>query len=198
MALRDFAVGAARLNATVWKEIVRAVDPEPSSQQRPPRHAATAAKISEPAPASVADEPEAADEQAIPEAAPGTMLVPVDTWTRILDQLGHLHQAGQELAEARERAARAETEAAFLREQLADARAQAKKTPKRSAAPVTPKKAVAALANDDQVASADAVVQGSPGASGTEGATARMHAAREAAWSSVTKARARIRNRRTT
>ncbi len=46
------------------------------------------------------------------------MLVPIDTWTRVLDQLGNLHQAGQDLAEARERAAKAETEAAFLREQL--------------------------------------------------------------------------------
>jgi len=198
MALRDFAVGAARLNATVWKEIVRAVDPEPSSHQGPPRQAAPAANKPEPAAAPVADEPAAANAQALQEAAPGTMLVPVDTWTRILDQLGHLHQAGQELAEARERAAKAETEAAFLREQLADARAQAKKTPKRSAASATPKKPVAELANDDPVVSAGGAEQRSPSPSGAEGATARMHAAREAAWSSVTRARTRIRNRRTT
>jgi hypothetical protein len=41
----------------------------------------------------------------------------------MLIQLGNLHQAGQELAEARERAARAETEATFLRERLAELRA---------------------------------------------------------------------------
>ena len=40
----------------------------------------------------------------------------------MLDQLGNLHQAGQELAEARERAAKAETEATFLRERLAELR----------------------------------------------------------------------------
>ena len=54
---------------------------------------------------------------------PGTMLVPIDAWDKMLLQLGNLHQAGQQLAEARERAARAETEAQFLRERLADLRA---------------------------------------------------------------------------
>lgn len=54
---------------------------------------------------------------------PGTMLVPVDAWNRVLEQLGNLHQAGQELAEAKERAARAETESRFLRERLAELRA---------------------------------------------------------------------------
>ena len=53
---------------------------------------------------------------------PGTMLVPIDAWDKMLLQLGNLHQAGQQLAEARERAARAETEAAFLRERLAEYR----------------------------------------------------------------------------
>lgn len=50
------------------------------------------------------------------------ILVPVDAWRRMLDQLGNLHQAGQQLADARERAAKAETEAAFLRERLAEQR----------------------------------------------------------------------------
>ena len=53
---------------------------------------------------------------------PGTMLVPIDAWDKMLLQLGNLHQAGQQLAEARERAARAETEAIFLRERLAELR----------------------------------------------------------------------------
>ncbi len=53
---------------------------------------------------------------------PGTMLVPIDAWDKMLLQLGNLHQAGQQLAEARERAARAETEATFLRERLAELR----------------------------------------------------------------------------
>lgn len=51
------------------------------------------------------------------------MLVPIDAWDKMLMQLGNLHQAGQELAEARERAAKAETEVRFLKERLAEKRA---------------------------------------------------------------------------
>jgi uncharacterized membrane protein len=50
------------------------------------------------------------------------MLVPIDAWNRMLNQLGNLHEAGQQLAEARERAAKAETEARFLKERLAGLR----------------------------------------------------------------------------
>lgn len=59
-----------------------------------------------------------------PEVAEGTMLVPLDAWNKMLNQLGNLHEAGQQLAEARERAAKAETEATFLRERLAEMRAE--------------------------------------------------------------------------
>ena len=51
-----------------------------------------------------------------------TMIVPLDAWNKMLNQLGNLHEAGQQLAEARERAAKAETEASFLRERLAELR----------------------------------------------------------------------------
>jgi uncharacterized coiled-coil protein SlyX len=61
----------------------------------------------------------AEDSPRIPE---GTMLVPLDAWNKMLNQLGNLHEAGQQLAEARERAAKAETEVQFLRERLADLR----------------------------------------------------------------------------
>lgn len=61
------------------------------------------------------------DETGAPE---GTMLVPLDAWNRMLNQLGNLHDAGQQLAEARERAAKAETEARFLKERLAEVRQQ--------------------------------------------------------------------------
>jgi hypothetical protein len=54
----------------------------------------------------------------------GTLIVPLDAWNKMLNQLGNLHEAGQQLAEARERAAKAETEATFLRERLAEVRAQ--------------------------------------------------------------------------
>ncbi len=52
----------------------------------------------------------------------GTMIVPIDAWNKMLNQLGNLHEAGQQLAEARERAGKAETEAKFLRERLAEMR----------------------------------------------------------------------------
>ena len=51
-----------------------------------------------------------------------TMIVPIDAWNKMLNQLGNLHEAGQQLAEARERAAKAETEALFLRERLSELR----------------------------------------------------------------------------
>lgn len=52
------------------------------------------------------------------------MLVPLDAWNKMLNQLGNLHEAGQQLAEARERAGKAETEARFLRERLAELRGE--------------------------------------------------------------------------
>jgi len=52
------------------------------------------------------------------------MIVPIDAFNKMLSQLGNLHEAGQQLAEARERAAKAETEATFLRQRLAELRSQ--------------------------------------------------------------------------
>lgn len=46
----------------------------------------------------------------------GMQLVPLDAWTTMLEQLGNLHRAGQDLAEARERAGRAEATAQFQTE----------------------------------------------------------------------------------
>ena len=71
----------------------------PDTPASPPRHHA------EPAPAPA-----------------GTMIVPIDAWNKMLNQLGNLHEAGQQLATAKERAAKAETEAKFLRERLAEIR----------------------------------------------------------------------------
>ena len=56
------------------------------------------------------------------DAPAGTMIVPIAAWDRMLMQLGNLHEAGQQLADARERAAKAETESMFLRERLAELR----------------------------------------------------------------------------
>jgi hypothetical protein len=82
--------------------------PDPAPPQRPPASSGPAAETPE-----------------------GSVLVPVDAWNRMINQLGNLHEAGQQLAEARERAARAETEATFLRERLAEMR-------KPEAGPVVP------------------------------------------------------------
>ncbi len=78
------------------------------------------------------DEP---DDAVVPTAPPGTapaegtMIVPIDAWNKMLNQLGNLHEAGQQLAEARERAAKAETEVAFLRERLAELRRREQEGP---------------------------------------------------------------------
>ena len=48
----------------------------------------------------------------------GSLLVPLDAWNTVLNQLGNLHEASQQMADARERAAKGESEAAFLREKL--------------------------------------------------------------------------------
>lgn len=65
---------------------------------------------------------EAVPDVAAPSAPEGTMIVPIAAWDKMLMQLGNLHEAGQQLAEARERAAKAETEAKFLRERLGEFR----------------------------------------------------------------------------
>ena len=52
------------------------------------------------------------------------MIVPIDAWNKMLNQLGNLHEAGRQLAEVSERAAKAETEARFLRERLAELRSE--------------------------------------------------------------------------
>lgn len=53
-----------------------------------------------------------------------SLLVPLDAWNTVLNQLGNLHEASQQMAEARERAAKAEAEADFLREKLKNTREQ--------------------------------------------------------------------------
>ncbi len=96
-----------------------APEPEPTSEP-----AAESGTEPEPGPAA---EPETAAEPdvepALPTVAPeGTVLVPIAAWDKMLIQLGNLHEAGQELAEAKERAAKAETEAKFLHERLREIR----------------------------------------------------------------------------
>jgi len=116
MGLRGLAGQFAKASSGLWQGVAEAIDP--------PRR--------QPAPTSP---PHRADSQAsdplVPGPVPeGSMLVPLDTWTRILEQIGHVHEAGQQLADARERAARAETENEFLRTQVADLKARKRSTPK--------------------------------------------------------------------
>lgn len=66
------------------------------------------------------------------------MLVPIDEWRRILSQLGNLHEAGQQLADARERAAKAETEAQFLKERVKELRGRLEDAAKLPPAPPQP------------------------------------------------------------
>ena len=54
------------------------------------------------------------------------VLVPREAWQQTLEQLGHLHEAGQQLAEARERAGKAETATEFLRERVHELRERVK------------------------------------------------------------------------
>jgi hypothetical protein len=68
------------------------------------------------------DQSPAPSDAAATTAPAGTMIVPIDAWNKMLNQLGNLHEAGRQLAEARERAVKAETEASFLRERLAELR----------------------------------------------------------------------------
>lgn len=68
-------------------------------------------------------------------SAPESVLVPLDQWNRLLGQLGNVHEAGQQLAEARERMGRAETENVFLKERIRDLRTQLEPEPAAAAPP---------------------------------------------------------------
>lgn len=88
-----------------------------------PRAVASTPRAVSTPPAAQPEQPTAA--VAAGQAPDGSILVPLDAWDRMLGQLGNLHEAGQQLAEARERAAKAETEAEFLKERLREMRRRA-------------------------------------------------------------------------
>ena len=141
MGLREIAGEMARGAAGVWKGVAEIVDPP--TRPAPPPPAAPADPVGAgpvgagPVGAGPLDNraDTTSDAEGV-EELPGRMVVPIDTWSRILEQVGHVHEAGQQLAEARERAARAETENRFLREQLAELK---KGRPRRApAAPAAP------------------------------------------------------------
>jgi hypothetical protein len=86
------------------------------------RHSVGHNQIAAPVPPSPA--PAQTAPQASPPVANDSVLVPLDQWNRLLGQLGNIHEAGQQLAEARERMGRAETENVFLKERIRDLRAE--------------------------------------------------------------------------
>lgn len=59
------------------------------------------------------------------------LIVPLEAWQTVLNQLGNLHEANQLMAEARERAAKSEAEAEFLREKLKNTREELQASQKR-------------------------------------------------------------------
>jgi hypothetical protein len=59
------------------------------------------------------------------------LIVPLEAWQTVLNQLGNLHEANQLMAESRERAAKSEAEAEFLREKLKNTREQLEESQKR-------------------------------------------------------------------
>ena len=109
--VRMVDLDAVKQRATELGRELEPVAPEPRSSGAPEP---TDARTGDPRSESRDPRPETRD--------PETMLVPVDAWNKMLAQLGNLHEAGQQLAEARERAAKAETEAEFLRRRLAEIR----------------------------------------------------------------------------
>ena len=124
LTLRIVDLTTIRSHATALGRTTAGTGPASASQPE-----ATAEPVPTPAPDV---EREAVD------AGPQTMIVPVDAWNKMLNQLGNLHEAGQQLAEARERAAKAETEARFLRERLAELRATPTPAPAEAGAPPPP------------------------------------------------------------
>jgi len=98
-----------------------------SAAKPAPRHAAGPASTPGPSSAAI---------PAAPLDPPDSVLVPIDQWNRLLGQLGNIHEAGQQLAEARERMGRAETENVFLKERIRDLRAQLERDETTPAAPV--------------------------------------------------------------
>ena len=67
-------------------------------------------------------EEETTIEEVVENTGGDNLLVPIQAWENVLKQLGNLHEANQLMAESRERAAKAEAEAEFLREKLKNTR----------------------------------------------------------------------------
>jgi hypothetical protein len=126
---RHFRPGLRAHSAGDWAE--REPDlqthPDKSAPARPPGHTVVAVywwPWFSPYPLH---DPGAAQDSAVgskDSASQGELLVPLDAWQRMLDQLGHLHEGGERLAQAEARAAKAETKVEFLAEQVRELKAE--------------------------------------------------------------------------
>ena len=76
-------------------------------------------------------EEETPTEEIVENTGGDNLLVPIQAWENVLKQLGNLHEANQLMAESRERAAKAEAEAEFLREKLKNTRDELENTKKK-------------------------------------------------------------------
>ena len=76
-------------------------------------------------------EEETTIEEVVENTGGDNLLVPTQAWENVLKQLGNLHEANQLMAESRERAAKAEAEAEFLREKLKNTRDELETTKKK-------------------------------------------------------------------
>ena len=65
---------------------------------------------------------EETEEDFVQKTSGDNLIVPLEAWQNVLNQLGNIHEANQLMAESRERAAKAEAEAEFLREKLKNTR----------------------------------------------------------------------------
>ena len=95
-----------------------------SKEPPPPVAAEPDAPVEAEPVAAESDAPAAETASTVPD---GSILVPIDAWDRLLSQLGNLHEAGQQLGDVRERAAKAETESEFLKERLREMRQRAER-----------------------------------------------------------------------
>jgi hypothetical protein len=134
VAFDDIVERARTLDRAVQPVVVDLREPAavPAEVPAPPAYGsahiepvATVESVSNEPPPVAAAEPDAPAEENVTAVPEGSILVPVDAWDRLLGQLGNLHEAGQQLADARERAAKAETESEFLRERLREMRTRA-------------------------------------------------------------------------
>ncbi|MCH7582212.1 MAG: hypothetical protein IIC72_06205 [Acidobacteria bacterium] len=121
VSLRGIHQRADELGRTFSDKALAHLEMQQSERAEPPTPTPAPSPDPEPIPETTETHPATDGEPVIPE---GTMLVPLDAWNKILMQLGNLHEAGQQLAEARERAAKAETETTFLRERLTEMRGE--------------------------------------------------------------------------